>query len=310
MKPDFSLSVTIDIEDWYHIPSVTGSPFSKYKDLDEFYREWKDKRYDYLSEPTRKVLGMLNEYGIKATFFVVADVVRHYPGLVESIVKEGHEIACHGMDHACIIDPGTKKPILSQKLFEDQTSEAKAILENISHNKVIGYRAPNAYIAGWMIDSLENIGFEYDSSVCVNSLYNKSDSTLAGIGTSGYYPKVHSLLPSENGEVRKIREYPWPYFKMGPVKFPTAGGPMLRFLGDRYIRLGIDQSLKNCHTVLYFHSIDLTDEKFPAVYSAQRPFYWAIKGSIVEKRVRNLLNHYKNNTMMLRERKDYIHGQS
>ncbi len=31
------IAVTVDIEDWYHIPSVTGSPFSKFKDVDEFF---------------------------------------------------------------------------------------------------------------------------------------------------------------------------------------------------------------------------------------------------------------------------------
>jgi len=42
---------------------------------------------------------MLDEYNIKATFFVVADVVEHffYPGLVEEIVERGHEIGCHGL---------------------------------------------------------------------------------------------------------------------------------------------------------------------------------------------------------------------
>ncbi len=44
---------------------------------------------------------MLEEYDINATFFVVADVVEHYPGLVESIAERGHEIGCHGLHHAC-----------------------------------------------------------------------------------------------------------------------------------------------------------------------------------------------------------------
>ena len=80
---DHSLSVTIDIEDWYHIPSVTGSPFSVYKDINEFFEKWKE-RYDYLSEPTKRVLDLLDEFNIKATFFVVADIIEHYPGVVES----------------------------------------------------------------------------------------------------------------------------------------------------------------------------------------------------------------------------------
>ncbi len=52
--------------------------------------------------------------------------------------------------------------------------------EDASGQKVIGYRAPNAYIAGWMVDALEDLGFRYDSSVCVNSFYNKTDSQLKG----------------------------------------------------------------------------------------------------------------------------------
>ena len=74
-----TLSITVDIEDWYHIPSVTGSPFAVYRAVNEFFERWTG-RYDYLSlsEPTRSVLDMLDEFDIKATFFVVADVVEHF----------------------------------------------------------------------------------------------------------------------------------------------------------------------------------------------------------------------------------------
>ena len=49
------LAITADIEDWYHIPSVCGSPFSVYRDVDEFFEKWTEK-YDYLTEPTMRVL--------------------------------------------------------------------------------------------------------------------------------------------------------------------------------------------------------------------------------------------------------------
>ena len=109
-----TLSITVDIEDWYNIPSVTGSPFSVYRDVNEFFKGWTE-RYDYLTEPTRRVLDMLDEFDFGATFFVVADVVDHYLGLVESIVERGHEIGCHGLHHACKIDPKTKEPLMSIK---------------------------------------------------------------------------------------------------------------------------------------------------------------------------------------------------
>jgi len=91
-----AISITVDIEDWYHIPSVTGSPFSVYKDVNEFFKRWTG-RYDYLTEPTKRMLDMLDEFDINATFFVVADVVDNYLDLVESIVERGHEIGCHGL---------------------------------------------------------------------------------------------------------------------------------------------------------------------------------------------------------------------
>jgi len=54
-----TLSITVDIEDWYHVPSVTGSPFSVYKDVEEFFEKW-EGRYDYLSEPMKGYINMKN----------------------------------------------------------------------------------------------------------------------------------------------------------------------------------------------------------------------------------------------------------
>ncbi len=68
-----NLIVTVDIEDWYHIPSVCGSDFSVYRDVDDFFNRWED-RYDYLTEPTGRALDLLDQFNINATFFVVADI--------------------------------------------------------------------------------------------------------------------------------------------------------------------------------------------------------------------------------------------
>jgi peptidoglycan/xylan/chitin deacetylase (PgdA/CDA1 family) len=278
------LAITVDIEDWYHIPSVTGSPFSVYRDTDDFFASWKE-RYDYLTQPTQRILNLLSDYKVKATFFVVADVAEHYPGLVESIVSEGHEIACHGLHHGCTIDPETKKPLMDPHTFEKETIQAKKILEKIAGVPVIGYRAPNALIAGWMLDSLERVGFRYDSSVCVNSLYNKTDSALGGVSSSPYYPRPSCLTP---GERRALLEFPWAYYEVCGLKVPTSGGPMMRFLSAGMMYRGLRQSLKRGHTVFYFHPIDISGEDFPAIGKG-RPLYWMIKGKIVENRIRYIL---------------------
>lgn len=281
---DHSLSVTVDIEDWYHIPSVCGSPFSRYSDVDQFFADWQGRRYDYLTVPTVRTLDLLDEFGVKATFFVVADVLNHYPGLVEQIADRGHEIACHGLHHTCKINSKTKVPMVSVDDFRRRTQEARNSLEKAYGKPVIGYRAPNALIAGWMLETLAEIGFKYDSSVCLNSLYNKSDSRLMGISSRPYSPEKGSLEP---GRERGFVEFPWAFYDMG-LKLPTSGGPMLRFLGASIILRGLRQSLRRGHTVFYFHPLDISDERFPAVGKG-RPFYWSIKGKTVERRIRHIL---------------------
>jgi len=124
MVPKRTASLTIDIEDWYHIPSVCGSTFSQFRDVEDFFEKW-DGRYDYLTHATNRVLSILDQYRIPATFFVVADVIEHYPGLIETIVEHGHEIACHGLHHSCVIDPGRKEPLLSPDGFKKITAKGQ-----------------------------------------------------------------------------------------------------------------------------------------------------------------------------------------
>lgn len=300
---DHCLSVTIDIEDWYHIPSVCGSRFSRYADVDQFFREWEGKRYDYLTGPTMRVLDLLEEYGVKATFFVVADVVDRYPGLIGQITDRKHEIACHGLHHTCKINGRTKAPAMGVEVFKERTIAAREILEKIAGYPVIGYRAPNALIAGWMLDAIREIGFKYDSSVCLNSLYNKSDSRLSGVSSCPYSPGRGSLEP---GGSDSFTEFPWAYYDMG-IKLPTSGGPMLRFMGANLILRGLKQSLQRGHSVFYFHPLDISDESFPAVGKG-RPLYWSIKGKTIENRIRHILQTCNDDGIPLKRLGDLYRG--
>jgi peptidoglycan/xylan/chitin deacetylase (PgdA/CDA1 family) len=283
-----SFSVTVDLEDWYHISSVCSSPYAVYRTVDEFFEKWKG-RYDFLTEPTNRVLDILDEFKVTATFFVVADVVEHYPGLVESVVERGHELACHGLHHACKIDPETKERLMSSEEFEQKTLLAKRILKKIGGEKVVGYRAPNALVGGWMLDSLERIGFKYDSSVSVNSLYNKTDSSLKTVSSFPYRPVESGL---EAGDDRNFVEFPWAYYQ-NILKIPASGGPILRFLGAPLVLNGLIQSLKRGHTIFYFHPIDISCTNFPSIGNS-RPFYWCIKGKLVERRIRHILKTLNN----------------
>ena len=48
---------------------------------------------------TPQILSILEEYGVRATFFVVGENVEYYPDLVGRILAAGHEIGNHTYDH-------------------------------------------------------------------------------------------------------------------------------------------------------------------------------------------------------------------
>jgi hypothetical protein len=243
-------------------------------------------RYDYITEPTLRVLQRLKDFNIKATFFIVSNIIDYHPGLVEKIVKEDHEIACHGLTHALKIIPGSKKPAFSRDEFENMTGRAKEKLEGFSNNKIIGYRAPGAYIGEWMFKSLIELGFKYDSSVYPNSFFNKTDMSLKKITSAPYVI---------NNNTEKLFELPWPYFTLFNLRFPAAGGPFLRFMPSGYILKGIKNSLTRGATVFYFHSLDITYDKLPTLTSRnlKRPFYFMTSGKKTERKLITILESIK-----------------
>lgn len=52
---------------------------------------------------TAEILDILDEYGIKATFFVVGQLAERYPELIKRELSEGHEVASHTWSHPNIV---------------------------------------------------------------------------------------------------------------------------------------------------------------------------------------------------------------
>lgn len=280
------IALTFDIEDWYHTPAVTGSDFSFYPDVPSFHEKW-DTRYDYLTGPTNKLLGILRERDLRATFFIVADILWHYPGLVDNILQDGHEIGCHGLHHAIKIHSNTKKPHFTPDQFEERTGRAREMLKEKSGQPVNGYRAPGAYFGHWMFGSLARLGFLYDSSVNPNSFFNKTDFDTSSIPTHPY-----RVGAGDSGG--SIMEIPWPSFRFMGMRFPTAGGPFLRFFPAGYTATGLSASLKRGHTAFYAHSIDISDERLPALTSRnlKRPFYFSTSGKMTQVKLVRILDRF------------------
>ncbi|MBR6667806.1 MAG: polysaccharide deacetylase family protein [Clostridia bacterium] len=53
----------------------------------------------YIDTPTDELLALLDELGIKATFFMTGEFVLNFPDSAKKIRDAGHEIACHSLSH-------------------------------------------------------------------------------------------------------------------------------------------------------------------------------------------------------------------
>ncbi len=284
------IAFSIDLDDWYHSPLVCGANFSHYATVDEFFSKW-EGRYDYLTDSTERLLNLLTTFDVKATIFVIADIVEKYPRLVEMLKSSGHEIACHSLHHTVPYHSKTKEQTQSKEEWERELAESIEILNREFGQEIIGYRAPGAFIADWMIPLLRKHGIKYDSSIAFNSLYNKTNTQLEDIPGRPYIldPKTFGPAEGEDG----LLEIPWPFYKVGSYLLPGGGAYFFRLLGYNYFRLMLKQRLKEGDTVFYIHSIDVSDENFPLSNFRNRPFYWINKGTPTIKKLNKLLKAFE-----------------
>ena len=101
------------------------------------------------SEGLKKIINILDERKVKATFFITGNFAKMRPELVLELKNKGHEIACHGVDHF--------------KPAESDVKESKKIVEEVIGVKVKGYRQPRMFKINY--DELQRYGYKYDSSV-------------------------------------------------------------------------------------------------------------------------------------------------
>lgn len=121
-----------------------------------------------------KLLGLLGELQIKATFFTTGAVAQRYPDSIRSLVERGHELACHGMTHTAFTD-------MSREVARSEIDESAAILRAFA--AVTSFRAPYLKFPDTYLDLVEGAAFDLDSS---QAKYKKSyfDSRRAGMRTT------------------------------------------------------------------------------------------------------------------------------
>jgi polysaccharide deacetylase family protein (PEP-CTERM system associated) len=198
-------ALTIDVEDYFQVQAFAEvvSP----ADWDGFSTR--------VERNTYRLLDLLEQRRIRATFFILGWVAERCPALVHEIFKAGHEIGSHGFGHQ-MISRG------NEKSFRDDINRAKDIIEGQLGTEIRSYRAPSYSITAktaWALDVLAEVGFDRDSSIF--PVYHDN----YGIPDAPRFPHYKCL---RNGA--RIMEFPPSTVALWGTNLPVAGGGYLRLL--------------------------------------------------------------------------------
>jgi polysaccharide deacetylase family protein (PEP-CTERM system associated) len=156
-------ALSIDVEDWFHTDNLR----------DVITREAWESRELRVERNTMRMLEILESSNARATFFVLGWVAEKCPQLVRAIAAAGHEIASHGYGHEHIYSLGPRE-------FRSDVVRSKQYLEDLTGKPIRGYRAPSFSITDWAIPILQDVGFDYDSSV-VQTIAHDRYGRLSGM---------------------------------------------------------------------------------------------------------------------------------
>jgi polysaccharide deacetylase family protein (PEP-CTERM system associated) len=110
---------------------------------------------------TERLLRLFGRHQVRATFFILGWIARHFPGLVASIQREGHEIASHSFWHRLVYE-------LTPDEFAADLRQSCDSIEQVTGQKITAYRAPSFSITHrslWALPILADHGITCDSSV-------------------------------------------------------------------------------------------------------------------------------------------------
>lgn len=259
-------ALTVDVEDYFQV-----SAFAPYIDRSEW-----STRECHIERNIDRILELLAEHNVQATFFTLGWIAERYPQMVRSIVQAGHELASHGYGHE-------RANGQSREAFFSDIQLSKLILEDVGAIAVHGYRAPSFSIDEdnpWAFDALAQAGYRYSSSI---------------------YPIVHDhygmpQAPRFAFEARPgLLEIPITTLRLFGRNFPSSGGGYFRLLPYALSRwmLGRVNAVDSESCVFYFHPWEI-DEDQPRVAGINRKarFRHYVNISRMEGRLKHLLDDF------------------
>ncbi len=229
-------AMTVDVEDYFQVSAFTAHI----------------PRESWASIPCRvegnidRILALLDEKQAKATFFTLGWIAERYPAMVKRIVSNGHELASQGWAHQRVSDQEPQE-------FLDDIVRSKALLEDISGQNILGYRAPSFSIGSnnlWALDLLEEAGYRYSSSIYP---IHHDHYGMPNAPRFAFYPK-------NNGGLLELPITTVCLFKRN---IPAGGGGYFRlwpYAFSHWLLLRLNR-LEHRSAIFYFHPWEIDYEQ-------------------------------------------------
>ena len=171
---------TVDLEDWYQGIELPFQSWEEYSSRIEvgLYR----------------ILELLDQFGVRATFFVLGWIAKQHPGLVKEVAMRGHELGSHGFSHEKVYN-------FSPEGFRQEIRTTRTLLQDLSGQRVVAHRSPFFSITSsnlWALNILSEEGFTIDCSIsplktwrygierCPDEIYYISDSGITEFPVSTF----------------------------------------------------------------------------------------------------------------------------
>lgn len=136
-----------------------------------------------------RVLSLLREKGVKATFFVPAHTAASYPDQTRRILAEGHEIGVHGYCHE---SPTGLEPDEEARLLDAAVAKLQGVLG--ADFRPAGYRSPAWDLSSNSVALLAERGFLYDSSMMADDFTPYLARVGDRVDEEGFAPGTTSRL--------------------------------------------------------------------------------------------------------------------
>lgn len=261
-------AMSVDVEDYFQVHAL----------------ERHFPRHEWHRVPSRvgdsidRTLDLFARHDVCATFFTLGWVAERFPQHLRRIAAAGHEIASHGFAHHRVTE-------FAREEFRRDLAQARRVLEDVTGQRVRGYRAPSYSIGAdnaWALEVLDEEGYAYSSSIYPirHDHYGVPDA-----------PR-HSFRPVADGQ---LLEVPITTVECAGRRLPCGGGGYFRLYPYAVSRWAIRRvNLREGRAaVFYFHpwELDPGQPRVPGV-NARTRFRHYLNLDRMEARLDRLLSDF------------------